>query len=880
MANLTLGLIIGASLASSVGSALKSAESRITALQERSANIKLGLKLGEGYRDISAEMNKVGAEIARTAAPGAALKQKFEELKLSAAGAANAARNYGLDLNGLSQNMRTLQAASDQSDAALARVNARMARREERAQLRGSMMGMVGSVMAVAAPIRTAMNFEQSMAKVKAVTRTDGEQFDALTAKAKELGLQTQFSAGQAAEGMAFLGMASFDSREIIDSMPGMLDLAAAGAMDLGASADIASNILSGFGMKAGQMDRVADVLVRGFTTSNTNLAQLGDAMKYVAPVAAKVNTDLEETAAMVGLLGNVGIQGSMAGTALRAAMTRLARPTRMTDEALEAMGLTLDDLITAEGKMLPMPKLLKKIADASGDMTEQERMAAFAMLFGQEAVAGMSELVDRAADGRLEEYAEQLRHAGGEAKRTAKTMNDTLKGAFISLGSAVENFFISSATPLLDPLRGAVLTMTELVRSAGRLAEKYPLAAKAIGGVATACVGLKLGGLAGKYGFSLLQDGASYLWGGLQRLRPSVIRTSLEMLKLRGSGSLLGGALASVRGSVASLGRGLAADWTALKSGLGWAAAGMKSAALAAWSFSKGALLSLGSALKSAGAATLSFAKTAIPSAVAGIKALGAALAAHPVGLAIAGIAMAGAAVVYYWDDVKAFFLKIWEPVRPYWEAFTGWLGGVWERVGAAWEGAVKMFDDLFEAFKAPFIRFGDWVDEKIAWIGDKWKSFKETIFGSGEEQAEIKRQNASALYNPSLWGLEVAEIPGRALGGIFDRPHLALFAEDGEEAAIPLSSKHRARGVDLWTQAGVRLGMLPAREPEAVPVSRGGAASGGARTVVQHNTFKIEIHSQAPADDSAISRLTAAIRDEMARIARGGFADDPCFG
>ncbi|MCI6261461.1 MAG: hypothetical protein MR616_09985 [Pyramidobacter sp.] len=71
----------------------------------------------------------------------------------------------------------------------------------------------------------------------------------------------------------------------------------------------------------------------------------------------------------------------------------------------------------------------------------------------------------------------------------------------------------------------------------------------------------------------------------------------------------------------------------------------------------------------------------------------------------------------------------------------------------------------------------------------------------------------------------------------------------------------------------------MLPAREPEAVPVSRGGAASGG-RTVVQHNTFRIEIHSQAPADDFAISRLTAAIRDEMARLARGGFADDPCFG
>lgn len=965
MAKLMLGLVIGAAMASSVGSVMRSMDTSLGRLQSRSSNIKLGLELGSGYQSISKEFNKVSAEMAKTAAPSDRLKQKFNDLKGATAAAARKAQEYGLNLVTLSKDMGALERASKQSEASIARVNARMARKELRSELRGSMMGMVGSALAVAAPIKTAMNFEQSMAKVGAITRTTTdkgrmEEFKRLEEEAKRLGLKTQYSASEAADGMSYLAMAGFNTEQILNSMPGMLDLAASGAMDLASSADIASNILSGFSLDAKEMNRVSDVLVRGFTTSNTNLMQLGDAMKYVAPVASKASTSLEDTAAMVGLLGNVGIQGSMAGTTLRAALVRLIQPPKKAADALKVLGREVSEeelaqlnsdfysasmaaeelglsLTDSEGNMRSLPNILEQIAAATKGMGSAQKQAALAMIFGQDAVAGMTELVDQAGSGKLKEYIALLKQSGDAAATTAQAMNNTLKGAFIELGSALEGLAINSATPLLEPLKLGVKCLAALVSQAGILAQEFPNVSLAIGGVGAALVGLKLASLAGRYGFTFVQDGASMLWGGLQHLRPSVIQTSLDLLRMKGSGSALGGVLASVRGKVFSLREGLSADWGALKSGLSWVGSGMKSAALATWSFSKGALLSLGASLKSAGLDLVSFAKTAIPSAIAGIKAMGAAMLANPIGLAVAGIALAAGALIYYWDDVKQFFLKIWDPVKPYWESFTGWLGSLWDSVMAAWNSIKEffspffnaleqpvhifssvvggcigglgsiwqsvidawgnvsgLFTGVFESIKAPFAEFGKWVDEQIAKIGQAWKNFKESIFGNDKERAALKEQNTHAIFDPSVWGM-----PGHATGGIFNRPHVALFAEEGEEAAIPLSSKHRGRGRSIWASAGIKLGMLPesmavgdvvkmpffsqyasSGSDDAVPAASLTAGGGGGRSMVQQNTFKIEIHTSGGVDNEAIQRIISAIEDKMAQRDRGAFEDAPCFG
>ncbi len=160
---------------------------------------------------------------------------------------------------------------------------------------------------------------------------------------------------------MQFLAMAGFKTNEIVKTMPGMLQLASAGVIDLGRAADISSNILTGFGLAAGDMARVGDVLTNAFTTSNTSLEMLGQTMKYVAPIAKGTGASIETVAAMAGKLGDAGIQADQAGTALRSMFIRLAKQPTMTAEALKQLGVAVKD---ANGDMRQMPDVLKDIAE------------------------------------------------------------------------------------------------------------------------------------------------------------------------------------------------------------------------------------------------------------------------------------------------------------------------------------------------------------------------------------------------------------------------------------------------------------------------------------------------------------------------------------
>ena len=195
------------------------------------------------------------------------------------------------------------------------------------------------SGLAVAA-IKMGSDFEAGMSRVQALSGATGAEFEALRKTALELGRTTVFSASQAAEGMQYLAMAGFKTNEIIAAMPGVLNAAAAGQVDLATAADITSNVLSGFGLKAEEAARVADVLTKAFTSSNTTMESLGETMKYAAPVAAAAGFALEEVAAAAGMLGDAGIQGSQAGTTLRAIMLRLINPPKQAAEALDALGI------------------------------------------------------------------------------------------------------------------------------------------------------------------------------------------------------------------------------------------------------------------------------------------------------------------------------------------------------------------------------------------------------------------------------------------------------------------------------------------------------------------------------------------------------------
>jgi len=285
-----------------------------------------------------------------------------------------------------------------------------------------------------AAILKSAGDFEAAMNSVSGITSATGEQFEALKEKAKKLGAETQFSASEAAKAMKFLGMAGFDTDQILGSMDATLQLAAASEMDLGSAADTVSNIMTGYRLNVEDLSHANDVLVKTITSTNTDMGQLGEAFKYAGPVAASAGVSFEETAAILGTMGNAGIQASMAGTSLRGALSRMLSPTKQVREAMAKAGITFKD---AEGRLRPLDQIIKDLephADDAGLMME---------LFGLRAGPAMGAVVSQGADN-LKRLKGELETVGNVTKKLADIQMKGFNGAMKELKSAAEAVFIA----------------------------------------------------------------------------------------------------------------------------------------------------------------------------------------------------------------------------------------------------------------------------------------------------------------------------------------------------------------------------------------------------------------------------------------------------
>jgi len=294
--------------------------------------------------------------------------------------------------------------------------------------------------------IKTAADFSKAMAQVNAVTGATVEQFEELNSVARELGRTTQFTATQVAEAMSFMGMAGMTTDQILSAIPDTLNLAAAGALDMGSAANIVTNILAGFGMETDQLGGAVDVLAKAFTSSNTDLLMLGESMKYAGPVAKGFGMSFEETAAIMGIFGNAGIQASMAGTSLRGAIVQL-------NSKAEQFGITMYD---SAGKMIPMADILEQLEKKG--LTAGEMMD----LFGLRAGPAMTALLDKGSQA-LRDFTAELEDAGGTAEYIAKTQMEGLHGSLIRLKSAFEGLQLSIAdhmAPTVEALIGKLITL------------------------------------------------------------------------------------------------------------------------------------------------------------------------------------------------------------------------------------------------------------------------------------------------------------------------------------------------------------------------------------------------------------------------------------
>jgi TP901 family phage tail tape measure protein len=300
----------------------------------------------------------------------------------------------------------------------------------------GAAGGVLGAIAIGKSAIRSMMELEKAMSNVKAITGATDVEFKALNDTAIKLGGSTAFTAKQVADGMAYLGMAGFKTKEIIQAMPQVLNLAAAGNMDLAKAADIASNIMGQFGISAANTDRVVNVLAATAASSNTNIEQLAEAMKYLGPTSKALGMSVEETAAIVGVLGDAGIQGSMAGRALGSSLVNLANPTKKVQTAMKQMGLNVFD---ANGQFVGMRELLRQIEVGTANMTQQQRAANLTMLLGNEAFQEINILLERGSVN-YDKFAKSITDSNKAQEMAVEQMNN-LAGEITKLESAWDGF-------------------------------------------------------------------------------------------------------------------------------------------------------------------------------------------------------------------------------------------------------------------------------------------------------------------------------------------------------------------------------------------------------------------------------------------------------
>lgn len=283
--------------------------------------------------------------------------------------------------------------------------------------------------------IKSGMDFEAQMSKVQAISGATATEVATLTAKAKEMGAKTKFSATESAQALEYMAMAGWKTDQMIGGLPGIMNLAAASGEDLAEVSDIVTDALTAFGLKASDSAHFADVLAKASSSSNTNVSLMGNTFQYVAPVAGALGYSIEDTAVAIGLMANAGIKGEKAGTALRGALTNLAKPSDQVAGYMDALGVSLTD---AQGNVKPLSALMVDLRQKFAGLTDAQKAEYAAGIAGKEAMSGLLAIVN-ASDADFNNLTQAIANSDGTAQSMAQTMQDNLKGQLEQLGGAVE---------------------------------------------------------------------------------------------------------------------------------------------------------------------------------------------------------------------------------------------------------------------------------------------------------------------------------------------------------------------------------------------------------------------------------------------------------
>lgn len=309
--------------------------------------------------------------------------------------------------------------------------------------------------------VEVGKNFDSAMSEVSAISGATGKDLQMLRDTAKEFGSTTMFSASEAADALKYMSLAGWDANTSAAALGGVLDLAAASGMELGAASDMVTDYLSAFGMEAEKSGYFADLLAFAQANANTSAEGLGEAYKNCAANLNAAGQDIETTTALLSMMANQGLKGSESGTALAAMMRDLTA--KMEDGKVQ-IGDTAVAVMDANGNYRDLTDILKDVEKATNGMGDAERAAALSTTFTSDSIKGLNLIMNAGVD-EAAKFEDELRKCDGTAAEMAKTMQDNLGGDLTSLSSQFEGVQIALYEKFEPALRKGVEVLSELLK-------------------------------------------------------------------------------------------------------------------------------------------------------------------------------------------------------------------------------------------------------------------------------------------------------------------------------------------------------------------------------------------------------------------------------
>lgn len=440
--------------------ALQGVNKEIKSTQSQLKDVEKLLKLDPGNTELLAQKEKLLSDAVKET------KEKLEALKTAAEQANTALANGDIskeqydalqrEIIETEAELKKLETQANQSATAVQKI----ASAGEKLKTAGDNISSAGQKMlpvtaAVTglgtAAVTTAANFESSMSQVQAtmgitkdaMSTVDGQTvntMDTLNELAKKMGSETAFSASECAQALNYLALAGYDTQQMCDTLPTVLNLAAAGDIDLASASDMVTDAMSALGMEVSEAGTMVDQMAKTASSTNTSVAQLGEGILTIGATAKSVKGGTAELNTALGILANNGIKGAEGGTHLRNIILSLQNPTDKAADTMNALGLSVYD---SEGNMRSMNDILGDLNTAMDGMTGEEKSNIISKIFNKTDLSSVNALLANTGDS-WDELQQSITNSGGAAQQMADTQLDNLQGQLTILKSALEGLAIS----------------------------------------------------------------------------------------------------------------------------------------------------------------------------------------------------------------------------------------------------------------------------------------------------------------------------------------------------------------------------------------------------------------------------------------------------